>query len=180
MTGESNGVSRRNVPRSAGGSLAALSATGLAAADPDDTVEVNVGFNSERGRQAALDRANEVVRDFNSLDIVTLQLPKQGATALENNPNVRYVEENGRMHALAQDIPWGIDRVGADVQSSEGSGADVAIIDTGIDGNHPDLDANLGAGAYAVSCSSYYAECDYSWGDDNGHGTHCAGIAGAV
>ncbi|MFC7080085.1 S8 family peptidase [Halorussus caseinilyticus] len=180
MLEENNGVSRRKVLQTAGGSLAALSATSLAAAKPDDTVEVNVGFKSEKGRQKALDAASDVVRKFNSLDIVTIRAPKKAVTGLEQSPNVRYVEENGQMQALAQTLPWGVDRVDADVQSAEGNGADVAIIDTGIDGNHPDLEANLGAGAYATQCSSYSAECTYGWGDDNGHGTHCAGIAGAV
>src|SRR6056297_2001180 len=180
MIGNDNGVSRRSVLKTAGGSLAAMGATGLAAAKPDDKVEVNVGFKSEKGKQMALSQANDVVRKFNSLDIVTIQVPKKAATALGQSPNIRFVAENGQMQALAQTLPWGVDRVDADNVAAGGSGADVAIIDTGIDGNHPDLDANLGAGAYAVSCSSYYAECDYSWGDDNGHGTHCAGIAGAV
>ncbi|WP_135854539.1 S8 family serine peptidase [Halorussus salinus] len=180
MLGNDNGVSRRSVLKTAGGSLAAMGATGLAAAKPDDKVEINVGFKSEKGKQMALSQANDVVRKFDSLDIVTIQAPKKAATALDQSPNIRFVEENGRMQALAQTLPWGIDRVDADNVAASGSGADVAIIDTGIDGNHPDLEANLGAGAQAVACSSYSAECTYSWGDDNGHGTHCAGTAGAV
>ena len=50
----------------------------------------------------------------------------------------------------------------------------VAVIDTGIDYNHPDLAAN-------------YVPLGYDWVnndndpfDDNGHGTHCAGIIAAV
>nr|WP_309221794.1 S8 family peptidase [Halorussus sp. MSC15.2] len=173
-------MSRRKVLQTAGGSLAALGATGFAAAKPDDTVEINVGFKSDKGRQKALAAANDVVREFNSLDVVTIRVPKRAATALDASPNVRYVEENGTMHALAQSLPWGVNRVDADRTAADGSGADVAIIDTGIDGNHPDLEANLGAGAAFTSCSSWSAECTYNWGDDNGHGTHCAGIAGGV
>ncbi|MFC4450375.1 S8 family peptidase [Halorussus aquaticus] len=180
MLDVNNGVSRRKVLQTAGGSLAAMGATGFAAAKPDDTVEINVGFKSDEGRQKALAAANDVVREFDSLDVVTVRVPKRAATALDASPNVRYVEENGTMHALAQSVPWGVNRVDADRTAADGSGADVAIIDTGIDGNHPDLEANLGAGAAAVSCSSYSAECTYNWGDDNGHGTHCAGIAGGV
>ena len=183
MLGENNGVSRRNVLKMAGASIATAAGSGLAAAKPNDTVEVNVGFSSERGRQAALSKADETVREFDSIDALTLRLPKKAATALSKNPNVRYVEENGEMHALAETLPWGVDRVDADVANSAGetgSGADVAILDTGIDGDHPDLTGNLGSGAYAVQCNSWYGECTYTWGDDNGHGTHCAGIAGAV
>ncbi|MEF8843311.1 MAG: S8 family serine peptidase [Haloarculaceae archaeon] len=59
-----------------------------------------------------------------------------------------------------------------------GNGADIAIIDTGIDDDHPDLQANVGAGKAYVDCRG--PNCNYPWSDDNDHGTHCAGIADAV
>ncbi|WP_458205326.1 S8 family peptidase [Haladaptatus sp. NG-SE-30] len=191
MERKSNGVSRRNVLKLTGGSIAATSASGLAAAAPDDTVEVNVGFSSKRGLSAARDAASDVVREFNSIDAITIRTTKQAATGLDNNPNVRYVEENGTMHALAETLPWGIDRVDAEVahaNSETGKGAHIAIIDTGIDDDHPDLQDYLGAGKAFVSCgtggwtgscmfSGNSNSCNYSWSDDNNHGTHCAGIA---
>ena len=173
MADNDNGVSRRNVLKIAGSSMAVAGTAGLAGAR--GRVEVNVGFASERGRQKALGAADETVRDFDSLDIVTAKMPAQAAKGLRNNPNIRYVEENGTVQAHAQTLPWGIDRVDADVAHSNGdtgSGADIAILDTGIDSDHPDLQANLGTGK------------DFSgkgtWEDGDGHGTHCAGIANAV
>ncbi|MEF8853514.1 MAG: S8 family serine peptidase, partial [Haloarculaceae archaeon] len=56
--------------------------------------------------------------------------------------------------------------------------ADIAIIDTGIDDDHPDLQANVGAGKAYVDCRG--SNCNYPWSDDDNHGTHCAGIADAV
>nr|WP_276282105.1 S8 family peptidase [Halorussus sp. DT72] len=188
-------MSRRNVLKGVGASVATAAAgSGLAAAKPDDTVEVNVGFKSEKGRKQTLDAATEVVREFDSLDIVTAKMPKKAASGLENNPNVEFVEENGTMHALAQTLPWGIDRVDAEVAHANGetgAGADIAIIDTGIDDDHPDLQGNLGSGEAFVNCGNggYFGDCSYSgnsnacnytWSDDNDHGTHCAGIADAV
>ena len=193
MLDNDNGVSRRNVLKLAGASVATAAAGGLAAAKPDDTVEVNVGFKSGRGRSLAKSKATATVREFDSIDVLTLRLPKRAATALAKNPNIRYVEENGTMHALAETEPWGIERVDADVahrNGETGSGAHIAIIDTGIDDDHPDLQANLGEGKSFVACSTkggcrYGAKpadntCNYSWTDDNDHGTHCAGIADAV
>ncbi len=173
MVNNKNKLSRRNVLKIAGSTVAAAGVTGLAGATGQ--VEVNVGFASERGRQKTLDAADETVRDFDSLDIVTAKMPAKAAQGLQNNPNIRYVEQNGTVHAHAQTLPWGIDRVDADVAHSNGdtgSGADIAILDTGIDSDHPDLEANLGEGK------------DFSgkgtWEDGDGHGTHCAGIANAV
>ena len=192
MVEENNGVSRRNVLKVAGGSLATtVGMSGLSAAKPTDKVEVNVGFNSNRGRSAARNQADDVVREFNSIDAMTIRVAKQAATALEKNPNIRYVEQNGMMQALGETLPWGVDRVDAEVahaNGEKGAGADVAIIDTGIDDDHPDLQDYLGAGEAFVACGNggYFGNCSYSgnnnacnyaWSDDNDHGTHCAGIA---
>lgn len=49
----------------------------------------------------------------------------------------------------------------------------VAIVDTGIDYNHPDLAANYVALGYD------WVNDDPDPMDDNGHGTHCAGIIAA-
>ena len=103
-------VSRRTVLQTTGSSLVALGASGFAAAAPADRVTVNVGFASERGRAAALDAADDVVREF-EFDAATLRLPKRAATALAERADVRYVEENGRMQALS----WGRNRIDADV-----------------------------------------------------------------
>ncbi|GAA0199427.1 hypothetical protein GCM10009000_011860 [Halobacterium noricense] len=119
----------------------------------------------------ARDAADEVVREFD-FDALTIRVPKKTTTALQKNSSVRYVEENGQMHALADSVPWGVDRVDAEVAHSSGytgAGADIAILDTGIDSDHPDLD-NVGYGrGFGYS----------TWEDGNGHGTHCAGIAAA-
>jgi subtilisin len=179
MSSRESGVSRRNVLKIAGGSVAAAGFAGLAGAT--GTVEVNVGFRGERGRQDALEAADEVVREFDSLDVLTIRASAKAAKALAKRQHVRYVEENGEMEALAQTLPWGIDRVDADVVHADGvtgDGADVAIIDTGIDSDHPDLRANVGEGRAFVTCSG--TQCDYDWDDDNGHGTHCAGTVAAL
>jgi subtilisin len=175
-------VSRRNVLKATGGAAAAFGAAGLASAAPGDTVRVNVGYSAESGRQAALSKADSVVHDFN-FDALTLRLPARAADALDARPDVRYVETDGRAHALAQTEPWGIERVDADVahrNGETGSGADIAIIDTGIDSDHPDLQANIGAGKAYVSCRGGPRDCRYAWDDDHDHGTHCAGIADAL
>jgi subtilisin family serine protease len=67
-----------------------------------------------------------------------------------------------------------VDRVGADAKA-EGMepswvGRPVAVLDTGIDPRHPDLDVR---GGYDCTSPNRAA-----WGDGNGHGTHVADAAG--
>ena len=61
---------------------------------------------------------------------------------------------------------WGIAAVGADVSTFTGTGAVVAVLDTGIDATHPAF-----AGVELVQ-QDFTGEGD---GDGHGHGTHCAG-----
>ncbi|MFC6736080.1 S8 family serine peptidase [Halolamina salina] len=156
-------------------------------------MEVNIGWANGRGRSKAKGAPGEEVREF-AFGAMTKRMPAQAAKGLRNNPNIRYVEENGTMEALAQSTPWGIDRTDSEVAHTNGDtgdGADIAIIDTGIDDDHPDLQANVGEGKAFATCGSggpfggcYFSgnsnSCNTDWSDDNDHGTHCAGTANAV
>lgn len=75
----------------------------------------------------------------------------------------------------AEVLPWGIDRIDAELVwgSNTAEPVKVGIIDTGIDTAHPDLRANLKGGVSAVAYTA-------SFNDDNGHGTHVAGITAAL
>ncbi len=68
-----------------------------------------------------------------------------------------------------QSIPYGIARVGY----GDYTGTHLAwIIDTGIDLNHPDLNVN-------TTLAKTFVPRTTTAEDDNGHGTHCAGIVAA-
>lgn len=74
-----------------------------------------------------------------------------------------------------QDLPWGVDRIEADTVWGEttGLGIKVAVMDTGIDLDHPDLAGNIKGNENLINLRK-------SGDDDNGHGTHVAGIIAAV
>lgn len=79
-----------------------------------------------------------------------------------------------------QTLPWGVDRIDANaahIEGKTGAGVDVAILDTGIDADHPDLRPNLGTGAAIVDSTT---SSRHAWDDDDGHGTHCAGTVAAA
>ena len=92
--------------------------------------------------------------------------------ALENTRQTgAYIEEGGTFGA---DIgaPYAWDFVGT-VGSRD---VLVAVTDTGIDTEHPDLAANMNAARPGWN----YVYNNYSYADTDGHGTHVAGIIGAV
>jgi len=74
-----------------------------------------------------------------------------------------------------QVLPWGVDRIDAEKVwfSNTADPIKVVVIDTGVDLTHPDLKENIKGGTSTVSYTVSYQ-------DDNGHGTHVAGIIAAL
>jgi subtilisin family serine protease len=99
--------------------------------------------------------------------------------ALEKNPNVAWIEQDTLVEAYAQTIPDGITRIGAaPLLNGTALDVDVAVIDTGIDMAHSDL--NVVGGVDCVRPSRKTGECKAGGSDDNGHGTHVAGTIAAL
>ncbi|HEV3472241.1 MAG TPA: S8 family serine peptidase, partial [Actinomycetota bacterium] len=102
------------------------------------------------------------------------------AAALARRAEVAWVEPD-RIHELAaQTLPTGVDRVDADRSSTaridgvdQQIDADVAVLDTGIDLDHPDLNV-FETGAKSCVAAQPTAQ------DLHGHGTHVAGTIGAL
>ena len=95
------------------------------------------------------------------------------------DPDVAYLVRDEVISLQAQTVPLGVrrtDTTRSTIAGIDGSDervdADVAIFDTGIDKSHPDLNV---VGGYNCTSSTRTA-----WGDGNGHGTHVAGIVGAI
>ena len=190
-----NNKTRRNVLKTIGAGAAGTALLGTASAEAAERGDFVVGVTGAEGLAKVRGRANSVKHelDFGKQGkALAGNFPEQALNGLRNNPHVRYVEPDGQMHAIAQSTPWGVDRVDAEVAHANGStgeGADIAIVDTGIDSDHPDLQANLGEGVAITECGGGGFTCFFSgndnacnepWDDDNDHGTHCAGIANAV
>jgi subtilisin len=157
--------------------------------------QVIVGAATQAAADEAAQRATEVRHRLDFGDhgkAVAGRFPEQAREGLRNRPDVDYVEPDGTFEAIGESLPWGVDRVDANVVHDDGTtgdGADIAIIDTGIDSDHPDLEANLGAGKAYVEAGTSADGSDCSgngntlhepWDDDSDHGTHCAGTAAAV
>jgi subtilisin family serine protease len=132
----------------------------------------------------------EVLHDYKyALKGFTLRVPNEHVLEKiqENNPNIAFVEQDQIVDsfgkrvsssATVQVLPKGINRVDGDLSSTksgDGLGTkvniDIAILDTGIDLTHPDLNVYRNIG---------FVKGVQGGNDDNGHGSHVAGIAAAI
>ena len=117
-------------------------------------------------------------------------IPDHRVDDVRADARVSFVDADDPVRAFAQQVPTGVQRVFADTNTAldiDGSDdfrvdADVAVIDTGIDYDHPELDVRTGTnctggGPRKQSCSGT-APADGD--DDNGHGTHVAGTVAAI
>lgn len=203
-------VTRRTVLRLVGG-MAGVGLVGVAGASGargTDLVRINVGYTHSSGERAIRDVADEIHHEF-SFDALTITTTAASRQRLAARSDVGYVEADGTVRAIGQigaegpgfvptddgtaetsghtgttqQLPWGIDRVDAEIvheNGDTGRNVDVAIIDTGIDRTHVELRENLGIGGNFVGSSITGDHLSAAWQDDNGHGTHVAGIANAA
>jgi len=101
------------------------------------------------------------------------------AAAVPNDP--RFSEQYTHRNTGQTGGTVGID-IGSVVAWDSSVGSDteiVAVIDTGVDYNHPDLTDNILRDAQGAVIGFDFANNDADPMDDDGHGTHCAGIVGA-
>jgi len=132
-------------------------------------------------------KGGTIIRRLDTLAAVVVKVSEERVEAfmekMRESSWVRYVERNGKvMLTLTPNDPgwsnqWGPKKIQADTAWNTQTGDKsilVAVVDTGVDWNHPDLAAN-------------YVALGYDWWnddsdpmDDHGHGTHVAGIIAAV
>jgi fibronectin type 3 domain-containing protein len=137
-----------------------------------------------RGREIAAAAGGQIGAVFrHALNGFVFRGAVAAANALARDPAVRTVVADGHLHIAAETVPPGIRRIDASDPTQPdahdagftGAGARIAILDTGVDLDHPDLLANIDTVDPGVNCMGPGLPQD-----DHGHGTHVAGIAAAV
>lgn len=169
-----------------------LAAFGVAAAQgeaPYAPGELIVKFPEKAPAMGALSNqilGAQAVQTLGTPELQRVKLPPgtsmQSAIALYKAMGAEYAEPNYRMKAVRDpndpyfSSQYGLARLKCPASWDITMGSDavvIAIVDTGVDLDHPDLAAKLVPGTDFVNG-------DDVPDDDNGHGTHCAGIAAAA
>jgi len=101
--------------------------------------------------------------------------------ALLKNPNVELIEPEFEVFAVEGELPTGVDRIDAEIAHQVGAvgiGARIAVVDTGIQSDHPDLFGQVDTNLSRTFVSRGKTTVDGY--DDHGHGTHVAGTISAI
>lgn len=169
------------------------------------------GSTVARQRARAINGAEVADADLSGLCAFSIAADAnvlQVVDELKALPEVEYAEPNYIVYSLAFEAPddpmysqqWGIEAIGLDKLWSQPAVSSkrpvIAILDTGVDISHPDLEANIWTNAAEADGAedsdddgNGFADDIHGWDfvnqsarmrDNNGHGTHCAGIAAAV
>ena len=175
---------------------------------PQLIVRFASGIDARQRAALAHEHGTGVARDLRVANLAVVpvpdgQSPEAAAQAFESEPEIVYAEPN-YVRKLAAQTPndprwselWGLRKVAAPDAWDQTTGSDavtVAVVDTGIADNHPDLAANIWVNAAEqvngvdddgngyrddVRGWDFVAE-DRDPSDESGHGTHVAGTIGA-
>jgi len=156
--------------------------------------EVLVRFRDESdlaSRQSLLATIKaQIVSEIPQLGVLRLQVAvgqeREIVSRLAGHPQVIYAEVNPiiRLQDTLPNDPffssqWGLTRIRAPQAWDLTTGAvtvTIAVLDTGVDGTHPDLVTKMITGYRVLDHTLIFPFVN---SDDHGHGTHVAGIAAA-
>ena len=155
---------------------------GTAAVQAGPRVNVLIGFSQPPGpAEEALVRqaGGDIKYTYHLVPAIAASVPEPALEGLRKNPKINRIDPDIEVHAvrkpIPQVLPWGVDRIDAEIVhagGNKGAGVKVAVIDSGIDYTHTDLDGNYAGGWDFVNNDSDPM-------DDNGHGSHVAGTLAA-
>jgi subtilisin len=148
-----------------------------------EKVPVIIMFKDKTDKDLIKQHGGELKCVYQIKPAVAVSLPQKAIDALEKNPKIAFIVPDLEIFTMADEtLEWGVDRIDADIvhEYNKGTGVKVAIMDTGIDYNHPDLAANYKGGYDCGGRFVWQGRNDDDPMDKQGHGTHCAGIVAAV
>lgn len=151
-----------------------LGNTASAATDPEQNVLIvfEDGVSQEEMAEAVEDAGGQMEEEYEEVAVASAKVSVDAAKELLADPDIAHIEEDVLIKLSAQMEDWGIgsSKIPAAWSSGfTGSGVKISVIDSGIS---PHEDLRIAGGYSAVDYTA-------SFSDDQGHGTHVAGIIGA-
>ncbi len=142
----------------------------------------NAALNARDAAELLPEWAGTITGRFdNAINGFSAVMTEAQAIALSQDSRVKFVEEDSIMEALATQTnpPWGLDRIGQRnlplnqtySYTTNGTGVNVYIIDTGIRRTHQQFAGRAFVGFDAIGDGQNTNDC-------NGHGTHVSGTVG--
>ncbi|PAQ13104.1 alkaline serine protease [Bacillaceae bacterium SAOS 7] len=138
-----------------------------------------VFFHDEVNRALLEENTEEINFIFDELPAAAVNVTEDQKKLLASHPDIQMIQYDQPVEKSGQVIPYGYKMVGADKRvpsTLSGKGVKIAIIDSGVDTKHPDLQV---AGGACFMTIIDVRGCRNSYNDDAGHGTHVAGVIGA-
>ncbi|MBU8905932.1 S8 family peptidase [Desertibacillus haloalkaliphilus] len=138
-----------------------------------EETHVIIHFNDAIDDEVVMEHGGTILDTFTLIPALTASLTPESIIELEKLEAIHTIEEDAIVEVNQASVDWGVAKTNAPaVWDNEvtGEGVKVAVMDTGIATDHPDLEVAGGA-----SFVSYTGDYD----DDHGHGTHVAGILAA-
>lgn len=133
---------------------------------------VIVVFKNKADKNRVTQVKGNIRREYKHTNVLSASVPTAAIKDLKNDPNILAVEPDTIIKVKSQTVDWGVNKIQAPTSWSSGftgKGVKIGIVDTGI-ASHEDI--SVAGGTSFTSYTSSYL-------DDNGHGTHVAGIIGA-
>lgn len=125
-----------------------------------------------------------VKKEFHIISAISAKVPEENIENMKKDSRVKYIV-NDSIFKVADEYTasWGVQHINSQFvhdQNIKGSGIKIAVLDTGIDYNHVDLNANFKGGVSFV-LDQYGNVINPDGLDDSydSHGTHVAGIIAA-
>ncbi len=161
-------------------------------APASDNMPVIIMFEDKPDRGLVNAHGGSVMHEYSIIPAIAARLPANALENMKGAKGVKYVEEDSIVYISKKPVDnpdpeehpdqvigdnMDLIQVGSDVWNiSKGNGVNVSVLDTGIDYDHHDLNVSGGVGFANINLAKFNTE----WDDDNGHGTHVAGIIAAL
>lgn len=148
--------------------------TSFAETSKNDLDKVIISFEDGIDYQALEEMGADVHSELDAISSVIATIPSTTVSKADTDITVKTISEEQIFKAAAQQPSWGYQHIKAPSALKvgyTGKGVKIAVIDSGINSQHPDL--KVAGGASMIADSSPFT-------DGAGHGTHVAGVIGAL